>query len=330
MLNIPIRFLTATLLGFILQFQASATGLHFFSGSWDDAQSLARKQHKALFVTAYTDWCINCQTIEQQAAQQPALAEFYNQHFVSYKVDIESPDGRRFAQDYGIQALPDCLFLDAYGNIIERNHGNQDHWAMLNIAMQAVAQLPDRATAPNKMDSFEENSEQAAAAPSHKNLTYTNEQKQGLQLANAIAQCDEQLLQGVLASSTQSSDGEREKEQAKIAYYRGINDLRTASRLERQQKMRDAQQKDPVFWHQKAADLVRISGKKENLRLALQWIEHSIALEPRYDSQETYSYILYKLGKKKPARIAAQKAIALANSVGKPCYGARNVLQALK
>lgn len=328
MLRIPLKLLTASLLGIALHTSVSANGLHFFSGSWDEARTLARKQHKALFVTAYTNWCHTCTHAEIQADQEPALADYYNQHFVSYKIDIETQDGAAFAAEYGIKALPDCLFFDADGKIIQRSRGEKDKWALLDLGMQAADQLPQRSAASNKIDS--QVTKSTAIAAQMQQVYSTAEKTMWQNVATAIANNDQLLLQRTEVAALQLPNGEEQQQRVLIAYYKGIGDLRMAARIERQQKMKAAQMKDPLFWQKKAGDLVRTSGKKKHLKQALQWIQHSISIEAKYDNQETYSYILYKLGKRKEARKAAETALVLAKIADKPCYGAYNLLQILR
>jgi len=52
------------------------------------------------------------------------LSLFFNEHFISYKVDVQTEEGKLLQFLYDIKALPDLLFVDPKGNIISRNNGS--------------------------------------------------------------------------------------------------------------------------------------------------------------------------------------------------------------
>jgi thioredoxin-related protein len=327
MLKIPFKLLLIFLLHTLLYGGIYATGIDFFKGSWLEAQNIAQKQHKGIFLTAHSPNCPTCKDIELQIEQEKTLTDYYNQHFVSYKIDLESSDGAMLAAQYGIAQLPNCLFLDADGNIIQRSEGKLDKWDLLELGMAATENLPNRAGASKITDNSSQKnttlSKENSAIVLDKNNIYAY-------LAQAIANKDAALLNKLETVIGNLPDAEKEKQQLLIAYYKGIGDNSALNNMERQQKMRDAQMKDPIFWHRKATNLVQKTAEKRHLKQALQWIEFSLSLEEKYDSQETHAFILYKLGKRKEAITAAETALKLAHIADKPCNGAYNLLQMLK
>jgi predicted RNA polymerase sigma factor len=46
------------------------------------------------------------------------------------------------------------------------------------------------------------------------------------------------------------------------------------------------------------------------------WAKHSVELKDMYFNNDTYANVLFKLGKKEEAKIAAEKAIELAKKEG--------------
>ena len=51
---------TCFLLLFCLQFSFAEDGINFFKGTFKEAKALAAKEHKIIFMDAYTSWCGPC------------------------------------------------------------------------------------------------------------------------------------------------------------------------------------------------------------------------------------------------------------------------------
>lgn len=66
---------------------------------------------------------------------------------------------------------------------------------------------------------------------------------------------------------------------------------------------------------------------KKLLQQAKQWSKKSIELKNNYANNDTYASILYKLGKKKEAKAAAEKAIELAKKENKDYKSTEELLK---
>jgi hypothetical protein len=69
---------------------------------------------------------------------------------------------------------------------------------------------------------------------------------------------------------------------------------------------------------------------KGMLSKAEEWAKHSVELQPAYANNDTYAAVLYKLGKKAEARVAAEKAIELAKKEGQDYKETQALLDKLK
>jgi len=69
---------------------------------------------------------------------------------------------------------------------------------------------------------------------------------------------------------------------------------------------------------------------KAMLVKAEEWAKHSIELSPGYFNYDTYTALLYKLGKKSEAQAAAEKAIELAKQNGDDCTATSEMLEKIK
>ncbi len=134
---------TFSLLGLtLLQSALFATGITFSHGSWQEILDLARQEQKLIFVDAYTEWCGPCKMMARNTFPDEKVGEYFNQHFVNYKFDMEKGEGPEFAQKYGVNAYPTLLFIDHTGKVIHRAVGYQAPTGLLREAQQATK--PDR------------------------------------------------------------------------------------------------------------------------------------------------------------------------------------------
>ncbi|MGB1204041.1 MAG: thioredoxin family protein [Chitinophagales bacterium] len=110
-----------------------------------------------------------------------------------------------------------------------------------------------------------------------------------------------------------------------ILYYEGIGDSKNYVKSTRNY-MQHNTSNDPIFLNRKAWELVRLSNKKSDLKIAKKWVEKSINLESHYYNNETYARILYKLGEKDASKAVLYEAIAIAKRLGIDFADAQDLL----
>jgi len=110
-----------------------------------------------------------------------------------------------------------------------------------------------------------------------------------------------------------------------ILYYEGIGDSQSYVKSTRHY-MQNNTSNDPIFLNRKAWELVRLSNKKSDLKIAKKWIEKSINLESHYYNNETYARILYKLGEKDSSKSVLYEAISIAKRLGIDFADAQDLL----
>lgn len=104
--------------------QASQSGgIQFFTGSWQQALTEARRQHKPVFLDVYAHWCPPCQRMAREALPSPVVGAAYNERFISYQLDAEIGEGPALARQYGIVSYPTALFLTPDGQVVHRGVG---------------------------------------------------------------------------------------------------------------------------------------------------------------------------------------------------------------
>jgi len=119
------QLLTGLLIVVSFQLTLAEDGIHFFKGTIDEAQELAAKEHKIIFMDAYTAWCGPCKRMSRDVFSDAAVGKFFNKHFINIKVDMEKGEGPRLAGKYRVNSYPTLLFLDEKGEVIHAAKGGR-------------------------------------------------------------------------------------------------------------------------------------------------------------------------------------------------------------
>lgn len=98
--------------------------IHFDHGTWTELQAKARKEHKLIFVDAYTTWCGPCKQMAKQVFTNDTAADFYNANFINAKIDMEKGEGPELARQYQVNCYPTLLFIDGDGKLAHRTSGS--------------------------------------------------------------------------------------------------------------------------------------------------------------------------------------------------------------
>ncbi|NND09097.1 MAG: DUF255 domain-containing protein [Saprospiraceae bacterium] len=96
------------------------SGIQFYPGSLQEVRSEAALQDKLVFVEVYADWCTVCKVMEESTFRNPEVVDLIDQHYLAWKVNIESTPGKLFAIQEGIKVLPSLLVLDKNGRQLSK------------------------------------------------------------------------------------------------------------------------------------------------------------------------------------------------------------------
>lgn len=106
--------------------QQEARGVVFFNGSLKEAIARAKTENKFIFFDAYASWCGPCKAMEANVFPDEALAEYFNEHFISIRIDMEKGEGPYLARRYtSIDGYPSLLFLNKDGHVIKTLLGSR-------------------------------------------------------------------------------------------------------------------------------------------------------------------------------------------------------------
>ena len=130
----------------LLVYSAVATAqnrnIKFEHGTWQEVKDKAAKENKLVFIDCYTSWCGPCKWIAKTIFTNDTVADYFNEHFICAKFDMEVGEGKELAKKYAVQAYPSLIFADTKGEMVHRNCGAGN--AQELIAFAKDAQTPDK------------------------------------------------------------------------------------------------------------------------------------------------------------------------------------------
>lgn len=107
-----------SLLLFAVVANVSAQGIKFFDGTLEEAMAEAKKRDKLVFVDFYADWCGPCKALSANVFPAEVIGTYFNEKFISVKVDTDAPANKQIVKKYKVTAMPTLLFMDADGKAI--------------------------------------------------------------------------------------------------------------------------------------------------------------------------------------------------------------------
>jgi thiol-disulfide isomerase/thioredoxin len=119
----------------------SAQGIEFFHGTWVEALAEAKKQEKPIFVDAYTTWCGPCKMMSKNVFTHADVGAFYNENYVSLKIDMETTEGEAFQRTYPVSAYPTLFFIGNDGKVLKKAVGAKQVEDFIKEGKSALTKL---------------------------------------------------------------------------------------------------------------------------------------------------------------------------------------------
>ncbi len=114
-------------------------GISFFHGTWDEALEEAQKTDKIIFVDAYAKWCGPCKAMAKNVFTQEKVGMYFNENFISIKMDMEEKEGIAFGRKFPVSAYPTLFFVSGEGELIKKSVGGKQVEALITLAKNAIA-----------------------------------------------------------------------------------------------------------------------------------------------------------------------------------------------
>ena len=101
--------------------------IHFrdTTSSWEEIKSIASKEHKLIFIDAYTDWCSWCKVMDRETFSDTVVADFLNEKFIPVQYEMETGFGSKMSAKYHVSGFPTFLIFTPDGKLVGRLLGYQ-------------------------------------------------------------------------------------------------------------------------------------------------------------------------------------------------------------
>jgi thioredoxin-related protein len=114
-------------------------GITFYSGTWAETLTKAKKENKMVFIDIYASWCGPCKRLKSTTFPNASVGEYYNSNFVNFAIDAERGEGITLTEKYGITGYPTLLFVDGNGNLIAKTVGYHNPGEFLELGKTIIS-----------------------------------------------------------------------------------------------------------------------------------------------------------------------------------------------
>ena len=136
--------------GILIPFFSFSQGINFEPISLKEAIDKAKKEHKLIFVDAFTTWCGPCKMLSARVFPNQELGDYFNKNFINLKIDMEKGEGPSVSNRFAVRAYPTMLLIDENGKEVNRKMGYTDVAPLLQWAKESI----DPNNSPEKLDNL--------------------------------------------------------------------------------------------------------------------------------------------------------------------------------
>lgn len=89
----------------------------------------------------YTEWCGPCKIMNEQVFTTKEVGDYFREHFVSLKIDMEKGEGITLGKKFDVRAYPTMFIFDVNGMVINRLQGARDAKTFLKEVKNSLGEL---------------------------------------------------------------------------------------------------------------------------------------------------------------------------------------------
>lgn len=116
----------------------SSNGIEFSQENWESILAKAKREGKPVFVDVYATWCGPCRYMNKMVFTKRKVGAFYNDNFISVKIDAEKGEGKALARKFGVTAYPTLVFLNAKGEVVINEEGARTAGQIISMGKRAM------------------------------------------------------------------------------------------------------------------------------------------------------------------------------------------------
>jgi thioredoxin-related protein len=132
---------------------------NFRAITYKQALEAAKTENKLVFMDFYTDWCGPCKLMAREVFPTKTVGNYFNEKFVSLKVNAEKGEGIALAKKYAPKAYPTFVVIDAQENEVFRTSG----YSPTDEFIELIKRLMDPSLTPEKMQQMYESGNRSAS-----------------------------------------------------------------------------------------------------------------------------------------------------------------------
>jgi thiol-disulfide isomerase/thioredoxin len=91
-----------------------------------------------IFVDCYTTWCGPCKIMARDVFPDKEVGDFYNQHFINVKMDMEKGEGPKFGKTYPVSAYPTLYYIEPNGEVVMSQRGARKAKDLIDLGRSAL------------------------------------------------------------------------------------------------------------------------------------------------------------------------------------------------
>lgn len=122
----------------LTQFTTAQTDMVFIEENLKSAIEQSKTEHEPICLFCYASWCPHCAQMKTTVFNNPEVADFFNQHFICVKQDMEKGVGVEMHEQFNIKSYPTFIFLDSNKTILYRTVGELNTQNLILEARNAL------------------------------------------------------------------------------------------------------------------------------------------------------------------------------------------------
>ncbi|MBR8535801.1 thioredoxin family protein [Carboxylicivirga sediminis] len=132
-----------------------AQGIKFEQGTFNQALTKAKAENKVLFIDGYAVWCGPCKKMANTVFKDEEVGNYFDEHLVALKVDVERGEGPVIKEKYGITGLPGYVFIDGDDFVVYRFSSAMPKDEFMKEVKKAVAYAQDKNSVGRMAERYE-------------------------------------------------------------------------------------------------------------------------------------------------------------------------------